>query len=350
MQRPVFVVGCPRSGTTLLYSMLMAAGGFAAYRKETYFYDLVPRFADLSDPKTHESFAAEYLNGYLGKVPGLDVRPFVFAALEQCRNSGDFLPRLMDGITAAQGMDRWVEATPVHVLHMDAIRDAVPDAQFVHVVRDGRDCALSNTSKQWIATLPWDRDRMIGVAALHWEWMTRAGRHFVRSNPADCFEVRFEDLVADPERTLRRIGTFLDHDLDYVRVQRNPVHALKLPNTSFRAERYSPDFNPVGRWRTKISRDDQALCDALVGPTLRELGYDSAHSTTSPAALGAARLMRAFYPNFYSTKHVLKTKTPLGRYLTSTSVWSEQPRAGEDLIEPIRAGAPLSPDSQMVAH
>ena len=41
MKRPVFVVGCPRSGTTLLYSMLVAAGGFAFYRKETYFYDLV---------------------------------------------------------------------------------------------------------------------------------------------------------------------------------------------------------------------------------------------------------------------------------------------------------------------
>ena len=48
MQRPVFVVGCPRSGTTLLYSMMMAAGGFAAYRKETYFYDLISRFPDLS--------------------------------------------------------------------------------------------------------------------------------------------------------------------------------------------------------------------------------------------------------------------------------------------------------------
>ena len=40
MKRPVFVVGCPRSGTTLLYSMLVASGGFAFYRKETYFYDL----------------------------------------------------------------------------------------------------------------------------------------------------------------------------------------------------------------------------------------------------------------------------------------------------------------------
>jgi Sulfotransferase family len=106
MQRPVFVVGCPRSGTTLLYSMLVAAGGFAEYRKETYFYDLLPRFPDLTDHVARERFAAEFLSGYLGKVPGLDVKPFVFDALDRCRCSAEFLPRLMDGIAQAQGMSR----------------------------------------------------------------------------------------------------------------------------------------------------------------------------------------------------------------------------------------------------
>ena len=54
MKRPVFVVGCPRSGTTLLYSMLVAAGGFAFYRKETYFYDLVSRFPRLTSARSRQ--------------------------------------------------------------------------------------------------------------------------------------------------------------------------------------------------------------------------------------------------------------------------------------------------------
>ena len=57
----------------LLYSMLIAAGGFAVYRKETYFYDLIRR--DLSRPSSQQQFTAQFLDGYLGKVPGLDVRP-----------------------------------------------------------------------------------------------------------------------------------------------------------------------------------------------------------------------------------------------------------------------------------
>jgi len=168
MQRPVFIVGCPRSGTTLLYSMLVAAGGFAEYRKETYFYDLLPRFPDLTGHVARERFAAEFLGGYLGKVPGLDVKPFVFDALDRCRCSAEFLPRLMDGIAHAQGMSRWVEATPVHVLHMQVIKRAVPDALFVHVVRDGRDCALSNSAGDGFRHCP-------GTAAAGWALLRSIG-------------------------------------------------------------------------------------------------------------------------------------------------------------------------------
>jgi hypothetical protein len=179
--------------------------------------------------------------------------------------------------------------------------------------------------------------------------MTKAGRDFARANPGRCFEVRFEELIADPSRTLARIGAFIDHDLDYARIQRNPVHALKSPNTSFREERYTPDFNPVGRWQTKISAEDLALCNTLVGPTLRELGYDSSHPPSSRNDLHA-RMMRACYPQFYATKHLLKTRTRLGRVLTSTKVWNEQPREGESPLQPVQTVARLVPNREMVAN
>ena len=130
MKRPVFVVGCPRSGTTLLYSMLVAAGGFAIYRKETYFYAIAPRFPNLQRARYQQTFMREFLQGSLGKVPGVDVERHVRSALSQCVNTGDFLPRLMDGITRVQGAERWVEGTPIHVLHIKEIKRAVPDALF----------------------------------------------------------------------------------------------------------------------------------------------------------------------------------------------------------------------------
>ncbi len=149
MKRPVFVVGCPRSGTTLLYSMLVASGGFAFYRKETYFYDLEARFPHLTSPRSRQEFLDKFLAGYLGRVPGLDVAPIAQKAVAECETTSEFLPRLMTAITEEQGMERWIEGTPVHVLYMDRIAQAVPDALFVHVIRDGRDCALSTDRQGW---------------------------------------------------------------------------------------------------------------------------------------------------------------------------------------------------------
>jgi hypothetical protein len=331
MKRPVFALGCARSGTTLLYSMLLASGGFAVYRKETHFYDLAPRFPNLTSPGAQQTFMKEFLHGYLGKVPGLDVEPFVRAALSECRTAHDFLPRLMDAITRAQGAERWVEATPAHLLYMNQIAAAVPDALFVHVIRDGRDCALSNSSQGWIATLPWDKARVMGVAALYWEWMVRQGRAYGQAHPERYLEVRFEELVDNPRATLARIGEFIDHRLDYDEIQQHPVHAMSNPNTSFRDERKRGEFHPVGRWKSRLSPENLRLCESLVGAYLDELGYTLALPEAAHVPDARARLMRVFYMREYATKHWLKTRTPLGRFMTRTTAWAEQPRAGERL-------------------
>jgi hypothetical protein len=328
MKRPVFVLGCPRSGTTLLYSLLLAAGGFAVYRKETYFYDLVRRFPELKTAQSQQRFMKQFLQGYLGKVPGLDVEPFVRRALSLSTRRNDFLPLLMSGIASAQHADRWIEATPAHLLYMDDIRESVPDALFVHVVRDGRDCALSNTGQHWISTLPWDRGRRLGVAALFWEWFVRTGRALGRGH-RDYLEVQFEELIARPRETLGQIGTFIDHDLDYDRMLQNPMHSMRVPNTSFQEDRKGGEFNPVGRWRTKCSAEDLRLCEILVGPYLRELGYSLALPEEQRRRDLRAHVMRAFYLRYFATKHWLKARTPVGRFMTRTSQWAQQPREGE---------------------
>ncbi len=322
--------------------MLLAAGGFTVYRKETFFYDLARRFPNLTSSAYRRKFADEFLAGYLGKVPGLEVEPFVQAALARCRKTSAFLPLLMNGLTGAQAMDRWVEGTPVHVLYMNEIRQAIPDAIFVHVIRDGRDCAISNTSQRWIPTLPWDRSRRLGVAALFWEWMVRIGREYGRSHPADYLELRFEDLLADPTRVLNRVGAAIDHDLDYGRIRQNPVHSLKDPNTSFQDERWRADFNPVGRWKNRCSSGDLSLCEDLIGPYLHRLGYQLSDTSHASGHSARARTMRLVYLRYFSTKHWVKAHTPLGRLLTSPRIWAEQPDPDEETVHPVpsRRSAP----------
>jgi hypothetical protein len=336
MKPPVFALGCARSGTTLLYSLLLAAGGFTVYRKETHFYDLLPRFPDLTSPDTQSRFVNAFLDGYLGKVADLDMERFVREALAGCRTGTDFLPRLMDALTEAQGMERWLEASPAHLLYMDQIAATVPGALFIHVIRDGRDCALSNARQNWSATFPWDKDRALGVAALYWEWMVRHGRAFGRAHPDRYMEVRFEELVDDQRATLERVGRFIDHELDYEVIRQHPVHSMENPNTSFRKERKTGDFHPVGRWKTKLSPDDIRLCESLVGPYLEELGYPLAVPEAASAPDARARVMRALYLADFTVKHWVKTRTPLGRLMTKTTAWAQQPNPGEHLPQPFK--------------
>jgi hypothetical protein len=342
MKRPIFVVGCPRSGTTLVYSMLVGAGGVAVYRKETYFYDLVHRFPSLATERAQRQFGRAFMSGYLGKVPGLDVEPLIGDALRRCTTPGEFLPLLMESIAAVQQMDRWVEGTPAHVLYMKRITRDVPDALFVHVIRDGRDCALSNLGYDWTPALPWDKGRRLGVAALFWEWMVRSGRAYGRRHPDRYLDVRFEDLIANPRGELERIGTFVEHDLDYDRIRQNRVHAMQTPETSFPEELKSATFNPVGRWKTRCSPDDIRLCESLIGGYLQELGYPLAHGRDAARRSGRAHMMRAVYLSYFALKHRLKAHTPLGRVMTSTAVWTEQPRPDERPVRPFPA-SPITP-------
>jgi hypothetical protein len=302
--------------------MLLSAGGFAAYRKETHLYDMVvPRFGNLRSAELKRRFLDDWLNSYFGRVSGLSVEPLLRSSVREARSGGHFLRLLMEAIVRAQEAERWVEATPAHVLYIREIKRDFPDARIVHVIRDGRDSALSLDRQHWIAPLPWDRRRTLAVAALYWEWMVRRGRRAGRAIAGDYLEVRFEDLIANPRTTLKRVGAFIDHDLDYGRIQQASMGTLAKPNTSFKEKLTHGEFNPVGRWRTDCAPEDIRLCEAVSGRLLEELGYPLVgprRRSDAPRALA----MRLLYLPYFGVKRWIKSHTPLGRMMVDTSLWA----------------------------
>jgi hypothetical protein len=202
------------------------------------------------------------------------------------------------------------------------------------VIRDGRDSALSIVRQRWAPRCAWDRRPRVDVAALCWEWMVRAGRRAGRNMPGSYIEVRFEDLIRNPQPALARIGTFIEHDLAYDRILQNGVHALKKPNSSFRDER-GPGFDPVGRWRRPTETEHARVCERVVGPYLQELGYALAYPDEANTRAGRTRLTRAACMSYFSAKHALQAHTPLGRFLTNTREWAQQPRRNEAPVVPM---------------
>jgi hypothetical protein len=196
---------------------------------------------------------------------------------------------------------------------MEQIKREIPDALFIHIIRDGRDVALSYAKQGWSYPLPWDRHDRLGVAGLYWEWLVDKGREQGKRLGAGYQEVRFEELVARPQETLSRLGSFIDHDLDYERIQRAGIGSVSEPNSSFLGESEGT-FNPVGRWKTKMSAEQTADFEQLVGDFLLKLGYSLLSEVKRETSFRAAR-MRATYLAMFEVKQWMRTNTPLGRFV-----------------------------------
>jgi hypothetical protein len=309
--RPVFVMGCHRSGTNLLYDTLLSAGGFAVYRGYLPVYKmLIPRFGSLARRDNRSRMMQAWVRSKGFRRSGLDGAQLTTRVLEECRSGGDFIRIVMGEIAHSQNATRWAVYDPDNVLYIPRIKADVPEALFIHIIRDGRDVALSLDKMGGFKPLPWNRHaKGLLPTALYWEWMVRKGRQHGLRVPTDYFEVRYEELVSDQRATLKALGEFLEHDLDYHRIQNASLGSLCEPNSSFCEEDHQR--SPIDRWQEKLSDRDVTSVEAMVGDCLEELGYRLSSPGTAPGFLEKCR--RAFYFSLLNTKLWMKTRTPAGR-------------------------------------
>jgi hypothetical protein len=330
---PVFVLGCPRSGTTLLYHMLLSSGNFAVYRAESQVFNLLePRFGGLGQAANRRRLLAAWHDTELFRRTGLDWNDISQEVMANCRNGGDFLRIVMEAMARQQGVERWADCTPEHLLHLDRIKRTIPDALIIHIIRDGRDVALSLEKQAWIRPFAWDRPKTLEVAAVYWDWIVRKGCKDGRTLGGDYVEVRFEDLVLDPRKVLGSLSAFIGQELDYDTIERAGIGAVSQPNSSFREEMSQGEFGPVGRWKAILSAVQLERLEGLVGDTLLELGYalhgdpedrsllrgpSSRRSFSSRSSRGSLRRMRVLYQFYFDTKLRLKKRMTFGKMLVS---------------------------------
>lgn len=295
--------------------MLLSAGRFVRYRSETHLFNtLGPRFGGLRTATDRRAAVEVWLrsdNHLLTTLSEVDVRKMVET---QCHNVGDFLRLIMEAMGRRQRMPRWAETTPAHVLHMQEIQSQIPDALFVHVVRDGRDVAASMARQGWIRPGPGDRDRPALAAAAYWRWVIERGHREGKAVGDSYCEVRYEDLVDCPAETLARLGGFIGQPLDWEAIQRVGIGSVGAPNTSFPESKSG--FK--GRWRTELSPADAKDVDAMLASTLRTLGYAS---DASGGGFGLTA-RRAVYAVRFTARDWLKRHTALGRRSTDLGFFS----------------------------
>jgi hypothetical protein len=309
---PIFIVGCARSGNTLLYHTLLSTGTFANYRGEPAVFDLIaPKFGSFASQQTRERIMDVWLQSRMFRISGLDRDAIREKIVCHCRSRGDFLRTVMDEIARSQGLSRWAVWGPDNLLCMREIKTEIPDALFLHIVRDGRDVTTSLAREGWIQPFPWERDQRLLAAALHWRWKVEYGRAAGRELGRDYMEVRYEDLILRRELTLDRVGSFTAQILDHKRIDQNQIGTLRTPNSTFHDEIVEHRFQPIERWRRHLSAKEIETIEIAIAPLLQELGY-SLERPTCKASI-QQRIAQVLYPKVSDTKRWLKFHTVFGR-------------------------------------
>jgi hypothetical protein len=305
-------MGCHRSGTNLLYDTLLSAGGFADYRGYLPIYKmLIPRFGNLAQFKNRKRMVAAWIHSKGFRRAGLNASQLTEKVLNECQTGGDFIRIVMNEVSRNQNVARWAVYDPDNLLYIPNIKKDIPEALFVHIIRDGRDVAWSLSKMDGFKPLPWKRTANgLLPAAVYWEWMVRKGCDNGRLFPTDYLEVGYEELVSRPRTALKKLGDFLDHDLDHDRIQQAKLGSLDEPNSSFPKEENCG--NPVNRWKS-MPRDEVMSLEALVGEYLASLGYGLSTSRNATHRGLRETLIRSFYFGLLNTKLWLKTQTPVGR-------------------------------------
>ncbi|GGL83609.1 sulfotransferase [Streptomyces fumigatiscleroticus] len=285
--RPVFVLGCPRSGTTLLQLMLHAHPRIAL-PPETRFvlpaYAERLRFGDLRE-RGNRARLAEWITARKETrfhELGLDAQTVSARIADGPPTLGSALGTTLRAYAERHGKARWGDKRPAYALHVEEILRLFPDAQFVHLVRDGRDCAAS------LLRMPWWHSGFHEAVATWAQVMDVTRRHARRLGPDSWHELRFEDLVADPEPRLRALCAYLGEEYDPAMTEPHRLAATAVParKTWHRNTHGTLDVSRAGDWRQRLTPDQIRLCDTVLGDRLARHGYEPARAVRpDPAEL-----------------------------------------------------------------
>lgn len=277
MAGPVFIVGCGRSGTTLLRVLLNRHSNIAIPGETWFFPELDARRDHVRSLAASESgwrqVVAEHVCGFATFAElGVD-RAAVRSLLQETDITEwpDVVAVANRAYARSFGKPRWGDKTPGYVRHLPLIRDLYPEAVVLNMVRDGRDVAVSFLEMPFGPTTVMD-------AAAWWTADVCVGRRLGPELFGDRYmEVRYEELVSRPEALLEEICDLLGEPFEAAMMDQDGAsgpHRLEEHWWHELTEKPITEQR-IGRWREELTSVDAHVFELESGGLLKDLGYDT---------------------------------------------------------------------------
>lgn len=310
----VFACGVPRSGTTLLQRMLNSHPEMAV-ANDTHF---IPRALELTDKtqvekaeagakiKLSDELAANVFQYHRFRRLGIG-----FAEFEAIRKRATSYQNFVAGLYSAFGFKQKKhlagEKTPDYLRRLRLLHGLFPNAKLVHLVRDGRDVALSLLDWAGPTKGPgrielWNR-YPIGVCALWWKWLVEEARwQSAQLPPSTYLELEYKKLVAHPEPQMRLTCDFLglEYSRDMIEYHRGKS---KTANRLSAKSAWLAPQKGLRDWQTDMTREQVELFELLAGDTLKRYGFPVVSSGYSNRTIASAQECEAWWEKHFVPKH-----------------------------------------------
>jgi hypothetical protein len=286
-QNPIFIVGYPRSGTTLLQRLLVTQPGFFSF-PETHYFCSIEKCLQLNETgniliscldnaikKIHEKmefrFTKEEIDTLyrLAQRNNLDSkRLFEYIVSRFLLNKHP----VVECITSF----RWIEKTPTHANYLNRIIEFYPDAQIIHVVRHPVPAVFSRKFK-----FPFNKQTPVADLARKWDVLVGNVELFTECFPGHVYTLRYEDLVEDLEKELQPTADFLNMQFDFSSISKirqkleNNLESLFLPSETWKLDDVGHDIaNTNPEYKNIISREDAAPVEEIAADKMKRYSYE----------------------------------------------------------------------------
>lgn len=244
----IFIVGAPRSGTTLLKLILGVHPNLTGIGYETGFF-MYKDLLNLSFPPLDKSQVKE--------------------AIKESSDIVQLFDKLVEKLLLKCGGKFFIEKTPPHVLKLDFLLKYFPFSRFINIYRDARDCYCSARNHQYVI-----QGKSLKKYAKYWKKCVRA--RLKQGEQPNILDVRYEDLVTQPEKIIKEIMVFLNEEYDPKQIM--PEYYSQNTITKSKRQEFSKlsksiDNSNIYKYKEKLTKEEIEMFRKIAGDELQTLGY-----------------------------------------------------------------------------